>query len=389
MSFPFYTKKMLKEIFKETIVIDSINFVIGVATYKKKLISAKENLSADALPELFSAAGEFVPTKGGKMYILPGATIPRFKLREFLKQEDMSIAKGPQGAKVAVVGEDTPLSIVKAVTYSYCYDKDDILRTLSKGPKTTSLITLAEELRRSDVNEDVMVETYSVMQAIHVFHNANLHYSPSTNQAFVWIADEAALDNFEKVMELNLPIINEDSILKHLGSGTTMDKSLFDNMCGMFNSSDSSNHILAMEAMANCDYEKSAVYLLQLISRYAIKMKNCKEVKHVNFISMLKFFGMKEPVVMQIDTIMGKMIERKLLNSTAKSEILRLAAENIDLEVDSCYFMADVKLKEEYELEIEKGDEYMKSREEGKEDLTPDLEKDEEENQQNTNTFEL
>jgi hypothetical protein len=58
----------------------------------------------------------------------------------------------------------------------------------------------------------------------------------------------------------------------------------------MFESSDSDNHILAMEIMANAHYEKSVLYLQMLLSDYNYQISNSHTKNHVNFKSMLSYF---------------------------------------------------------------------------------------------------
>jgi hypothetical protein len=59
----------------------------------------------------------------------------------------------------------------------------------------------------------------------------------------------------------------------------------------MFESSDSDNHILAMEIMANSHYEKSILYLQMLLSNYYYQISNSHTRNHVNFKSMLSYFN--------------------------------------------------------------------------------------------------
>jgi len=59
----------------------------------------------------------------------------------------------------------------------------------------------------------------------------------------------------------------------------------------MFNSTDTDNHILAMEIMANSNYMESLLYIEMLFKRYAYPMSNCHTKNHVNFKSLLAFLG--------------------------------------------------------------------------------------------------
>ncbi len=61
----------------------------------------------------------------------------------------------------------------------------------------------------------------------------------------------------------------------------------------MFKSSDKDNHIMAMEIMANSNYVESALYLLLLLEEYGHRIADCNTKNHVNFKSMVSYFGLR------------------------------------------------------------------------------------------------
>jgi hypothetical protein len=89
------------------------------------------------------------------------------------------------------------------------------------------------------------------------------------------------------------PIYNETELITNINGddSTIIDEEVFQQLKNMFESSDSDNHILAMEIMANSHYEKSVLYLQMLLSDYNYQISNSHTKNHVNFKSMLSYFN--------------------------------------------------------------------------------------------------
>jgi hypothetical protein len=59
----------------------------------------------------------------------------------------------------------------------------------------------------------------------------------------------------------------------------------------MLESDDQGNHSIAIETMANCDLQKSALNILFLLKYHGSAIYNSKTSTHVNFKSLLSFFN--------------------------------------------------------------------------------------------------
>lgn len=77
----------------------------------------------------------------------------------------------------------------------------------------------------------------------------------------------------------------------------------------MFKSSDKDNHIMAMEIMANSNYVESALYLLMLLEEYGHRIADCNTKNHVNFKSMVSYFGLR---VRDVDNLDPDDVSKKL-----------------------------------------------------------------------------
>ncbi len=355
---------MLREVFKTATEITHLNPKMGIVAWKETLITEKESLSATALSELFSSAGEFDIKKGQKIYFFPGCTAPRFKVRQLCQKEDMAIVRTPEKATVSIVGDQTTSELVLNQYFNYVFNKADIVSVLkdSNTHSTTFLGFIDHLTNKENLADEVIIPSYSFKS---YFTDAGI---TCWSEEF-WTAGETDLVNFDMVMELGVPFVTQDSLLKFVTQGTLMTRDMHDEIENMFNSSDRNNHILAMEIMANCDYEKSALYLLQLFSNNRTKISTVKEKNHVNFQSLCKFFNVVPGDHLSLDRILEKLADKKLITSSIRKELIEMAIEDYQIE-ETTYFKTQVVTTDELELEIEKGDAYMKSREEPTLDLT-------------------
>jgi len=62
-----------------------------------------------------------------------------------------------------------------------------------------------------------------------------------------------------------------------------IDEDMYDQMCNLFKSTDKDNHTLAMEVLANCNIEKSAVYVFDIMKVFNQTMRYNSAYNSVNF----------------------------------------------------------------------------------------------------------
>lgn len=364
----------MKEIYRKATVVTELNTRLGTVKYKEVLITDKENIHPGAFAELFSEAGDFVVQKGQKIFFFSGCTTPRFKVRQLCQKEDMAIVRTPEKASVAIVGDYTDSELAKPVNYfNGVFNKQDVINyILSTAKHSTSFLGFVDYLKKDDVAEEVLVDNYSIKQEFKT-------YGRGYSEDF-WMTEKTNVEYFDMVMELGVPFVKQESLIKHLSQGTVMTQTMFEEMKNMFNSSDKNNHILAMEVMANCDYERSALFLLDLLSDKAFKINLYKEKNHVNFQSLCKFFNVDPGRMINHSEKMKILIERNLLNSSNKDEIIHremqrlgIAPVDCDKEEDDDQNEEDAEitlfehiLKPSPALEeiIAKGDAYLKLKEE-------------------------
>ena len=63
-------------------------------------------------------------------------------------------------------------------------------------------------------------------------------------------------------------VYNQNNILRLINDSVILNNDSYDELTKILDSNDDHNIKLAMELIANCDYEKSAVYILLLFKYY-------------------------------------------------------------------------------------------------------------------------
>ena len=120
----------------------------------------------------------------------------------------------------------------------------------------------------------------------------------------------------------------------------------------MFESSDEDNHVLAMEIMANSKYEDSILYLLMLISEYSYRINVSNTRNHVNFKSMLSYFGWQPRDVchQSTDKIIKYIDNKGLLTVHMIKRLYQEYSGDIirNIHYDDVFEVKEVTIKQEY-----------------------------------------
>jgi hypothetical protein len=135
-------------------------------------------------------------------------------------------------------------------------------------------------------------------------------------------------------------VYDESSLVSLLNSELVMDKEIYEGMKNLFESGDNSNHKVAMESMSNCDYLKSAIYLLFLVKDYKSEMYNSDMKNHINFKSFLKFFDINVKYHMSFDNIVEILIKKGIMTKECLDLLMPFATEQVLNSGETTYFKA-------------------------------------------------
>ena len=354
---------------RKVIMIDKLNKPENTIDYLEVEIFNKNPLGR-GLPR------KYKPTAGDRIFIYPDSNIPRFKLKKFCDAHKVSIVKAKENANVFFMDDHTANkdnAFFGEDSYPYLVYKDYFLDYLKRATKVndkryTKLIT---DITNS-TESVVYVEDYYAFREQGLnkykldFVRASDIYDDE-DEPEVANCEERDTIYFIKTAEQrkafadieNKNFYHPDALLALLNEGSVVDKEMYDGIMNLFESSDSNDHKVAMEAMANCDYEKSAVYLLMIFYHHQNAIYNSDTKTHVNFKSYLNFFKLSHGRGITIDDIVDKLKDKRLLNSSNLATVMKEARKVIKdtIEGDTGYFVfTDIAPVEEIKKEVAETD---------------------------------
>jgi hypothetical protein len=318
---------------------------------------------------------KYKPTAGDRIFIYPDSNIPRFKLKNFCEKHKVSIAKAKETANVFFMDPDSANSsgtYYSTDNYAYLMHRSYFLEYVKKATRVGDkrYIQLITDLTNSQ--EDVIyLEDYYGFKD----QGLNKYKLDIVGKDDLEDDDDDSLVNCESRCKLffiakpeqkqaidaliGKDIYHPDALLALLNEGSVVDKEMYDGIMNLFESSDGNDHRVAMEAMANCDYEKSAVYLLMVFYHHQNDIYNSDTKTHVNFKSYLNFFKLQHGRGISIDDIIDRLKDKRLLNSSNLAIVMKEAKKVIKntIEGDTEYFVfTDIAPTEEIQKEVAETD---------------------------------
>lgn len=323
-----------------------INIKLNPSADATKISSFELELleGADDLNTIVNAQG-YVPVKGDMIYLLPGVNIPRVKLKDLALSLGIRVVRDPAKANVIFAGRNSIAKITSsrwAYKVSSTFALERIKEICDDAFYIQNLETAIASTGETDVFGDYN-DIYNILAK-----GSRNDYSSS----YIYTIDPDYSEMYHTVKSKT--IYSEAELLNNINGddSTTIDEEVFQQLKNMFESSDNDNHVLAMEIMANSKYEDSVLYLLMLISENAYKINNSNTRNHVNFKSMLTYFGWQPRDVTHINTDdIVQMIDKKGLLTV--DMIKRLYQEYSDdiirnIHYDDVFEVKEVTIKQEY-----------------------------------------
>lgn len=305
-------------------------------------------LSLDVLPIIgdnFSIINstKYTPNQGDVLYLLPGVTIPRVKLKDLTLNLGIKVTRYPEKANIIISGKGT----TGKMTTSKWYHKLETSFVLSRVEELCKDEHYINKLREaiSIVNSEYIYMIYSDFQVI----RGSREWSPSDH---MYSIDKEYLHTFNEVK--NKAIYDASDLLDNINGedAVVIDEEMFQNVKKMFESSDDDNTVLAMEIMANCNYSESIMYLLMLLDQFHNQIFNSNTKNHVNFKGMLSYFNMLPKNLSSIatDKIVKKIDSKGLLTLDMIVRIYEEYTDNIHnrISYDDVFEIKEVTIKQDY-----------------------------------------
>jgi len=279
----------------------------------------------------------YVPTKGDKLYFLPGVNIPRVKMKDLTMEHGIKSVRNIDEATHIFAGRSTTHKITSNNWY-YRMSTDHFKQMFETVKDKmdmhyvqnveTALEFYQEECVYMDYsssseirNEYPFVEARKIEGLVASINNSRTFYA----------VDDTYRDYFPAVTTLT--IYDEAELLKYINGpdAVIIDSVMFEQLSDMFKSSDNDNHILAMEIMANSNYIDSLLYLELLFKEHSGAMYHCHTKKHVNFKSLLGYLNKDSYMSTSIDDIMKSLIDKGVLDT----EKINIIMDNYAYEIES------------------------------------------------------
>jgi hypothetical protein len=299
---------------------------------------------ADDLNEIINAQG-YVPVKGDMIYLLPGVNIPRVKLKDLALNLGIRVVRDPAKANIIFAGRNSVAKITSsrwAYKVSSTFALERIKEICDDGFYIQNLETAITSTGETDI-----FGSYDDITNIIAYNTRNEY-----NSSYIYTIDPEYSEMYNIVKSKT--IYNETELLSNINGddSTVIDEEVFQQLKNMFDSSDDDNHVLAMEIMANSKYEDSVLYLLMLISQNAYKINSSNTRNHVNFKSMLTYFGWQPRDVSHVNTDnIIEMIDNKgLLTVDMIKRLYQEYSEDIirNIYYDDVFEVKEVTIKQEY-----------------------------------------
>lgn len=352
------------------LVISRINHVTGEIDWSHEEIISKEQTA-----ELFQK--EYIPQAKDRLYIFPGCTIPRFKLKGMCEKYNIAISKTREKANIFIADPKSEFekTYFNQVGWGFSAMRKPLLDFLRKS--SSSLGELLQNME--NLEEDVVIISHN---ASYTLSNQGLNgikyvlideddvengkaYANEINalnessQVRHYASDEAKAEFL--AMTGSKTLYHQDAILKLINaSAATIDESMYQSLRSMFNTKQDADIQVAMEAMANSDIESSITYLLLLYKEFgAHQLYNHPSKHHVNFKSLTKYLlgNTHNMHNLDIDNCVEILRDKKLLTSRNLEVFMTEAKQIVRESGETEYFkVTDVVPREDIQKIVEDTD---------------------------------
>lgn len=304
----------------------------------------------------------YTPKAGDKIFFVSGCDVPRFKVKQLCQKYDIALVKFQDKADVKFIGPQVVHDLFTS-HYENLLSKSYLLDYLHQvlGDTDVRYMSFINDIKNSGATTVAM--HYSPLAELKdktwfqlkLFRGNNADRTEGgmlNHHSYLKLVDIAAYNQFMDLCTDN-KYYNQDDIMKIINSGTVMTEELREQTRRLFESTDVGNHRVAMEAMANCDYEASAVPLLLLMKDFGQTMYSCNTKNHVNFKALLKFFNVRDLQHVNFDDIIASLRYQKILNTSNLKMLIPDVKDDMSSRAQSGSFdITEIAIKEDIKSEV-------------------------------------
>ena len=292
-----------------------------------------------------------------KLYFMPGTNVPRVKLKDIFAQTKSKTTRDISEATKIIVGNKTADAISDTIWYyeieteafkkviDYAYG-DGKLETRHYDDIMELLNVYTEEILLCDYRFARYVKLHTPFKEI-----AQEGKISSGSEYYTEIKDNYT-ETYENVLQSKSVFCCEQTLISLVNGddSTTIDPAMYESLNEMFQSRDTDNVVVAMEIMANSNYQESLYYLCLLFEEHHGKISDQRSRNHVNFKSLCNYMGFSSPSYcsMSKDDIVNLLMKKEVFNSTMALDLLKKYSNEVKRYGESeCFIINKITLKAE------------------------------------------
>jgi hypothetical protein len=252
-----------------------------------------------------NAVEEFSLDEKDKLYFAKGVTVPRIKLKDLFAEKKIKSIRDFNEADKVIISKRTASKLFKD-SWSRVYKTKfilkliELLKTLDYSFDEYDLNKFTDSLEfyENDYvecnylnNLYISALKFDIINKFNekVYDDMLSHNSDSWKYLYTLVDNDDI--NFYNFL-IDQPVLyNEKGLLKLINGeeAAVIDEEMFESISDMFESSDSDNATLAIEILANSNYDKSIAYILLALEKYGSIISNSPSKNYVNFKSLMTY----------------------------------------------------------------------------------------------------
>ena len=299
-------------------LINKYNFYINVTDKEFNITfdSNKNALLAEDYKEIVTnklnnAVEEFSLDEKDKLYFAKGVTVPRIKLKDLFAEKKIKSIRDFNEADKVIISKKTAskifnnswsrvyktkfivklIELLKTLGYTFNeYDLDRFTDSLEFYENEYVECNYLSALNSSSLKSEIITRFNEKVYEDIIRHNVESWMYVYT------LADDANTDLYNFLVDQPV-LYNEKGLLKLINGeeAVVINENMYNSISDMFKSLDNDNTTLAIEILANSNYDESIAYILLALRNYGNKISDSRSKNYVNFKSLLAYLDISYP----------------------------------------------------------------------------------------------
>jgi hypothetical protein len=286
----------------------------------------------------------YKPNKKDKLFFYPGCDVPRYKVRTWGKDKEISITNKESSATHIIAGIKTVKNCLNIGIYAMSEDAEVYCKWLDQNyPMSVELINMKSAIRGAG-HDRIFINRYLLggysangLGEIDRYGMRNGHTAATfgfksltgelpgsnfKNWTSINYADEAELLKLNTMFDETSNVYSEQSLIEYVNEGSAIiDKAMYEQIRAMFKSNSKEDHLVGLSIMSNCNVKPSLHFLLLLLQEFSHIIVSLKEHKHVNFKSLLKYLNLPRWDMLSVDDLMQCLMDKEELTMKIVKEV--------------------------------------------------------------------